>query len=94
MKRRKKIKNAALAALMLIGVSAAALLALRAQVRERREKKTLMNIYCRVRESASRPSLPEGESLARYPNLPDGRGRHERATPDREQFPGFVARRY
>ncbi|MCA1600706.1 MAG: hypothetical protein LC776_03330 [Acidobacteria bacterium] len=91
MNTRQKIKNAALTALVMIGVSSAVLLGARAQVRERRERKTVMTST--IAFVSTRHDPPPGDSplLASQIYLMDGDGTNVRRLTENSHADNFPA---
>ncbi len=91
MKKRKGIKNAALIALVMIGVSGAALLGARGQVRERREKKTAMTSTIAFVSTRHAPAPAENPLLATQIYLMNGDGTNVRRVTENSHADNFPA---
>ena len=91
MKKRKRIKNAALTALVMIVVSGAVLLGARAQVRERREKKTVMTSTIAFMSTRHAPPPGEHPLLASQIYLMDGDGTNVRRLTVNSHMDNFPA---
>ncbi len=91
MKKHRKIKNAALIALVMIGVSGPALLGARAQVRERREKKTVMTSTIAFVSTRHAPVPGENPLRASQIYLMDGDGTNVRRVTENSHADNFPA---